>query len=50
MTMMPTPTSEVSVVVGAWIGVRFMGESGGALRVVAASLVGVGIIVIALAG
>ncbi len=45
-----SPVRELSVVIGAWIGVRFMGEPGGRLRIVAALLVALGIIVIALGG
>lgn len=45
-----SPVRELSVVIGAWIGVRFMREPGGRLRVVAATFVAVGIIVIALGG
>ena len=45
-----SPVRELSVVIGAWIGVRFMGEPGGRLRVVAAPLVATGIIVIAVGG
>jgi drug/metabolite transporter (DMT)-like permease len=45
-----SPVRELSVVIGAWIGVRFMGEPGGRLRVVAAALVATGIIVIAVGG
>ncbi len=45
-----SPVRELSVVIGAWIGVRFMGEKGGRLRVMAAALVAAGIIVIALGG
>jgi drug/metabolite transporter (DMT)-like permease len=41
---------EVSVVIGAWIGVRFLGEQGGSLRIVASSLVAIGILLIALGG
>ena len=41
---------EVSVVIGAWIGVRFMGERGGTLRIVASILVATGILLIALGG
>ena len=41
---------EVSVVIGAWIGVRFMGEQGGALRIIASSLVATGILLIAFGG
>jgi drug/metabolite transporter (DMT)-like permease len=45
-----SPVRELSVVIGAWIGVRFMGEQGGRLRVVAALLVAAGIMIIALGG
>ncbi len=45
-----SPVRELSVVIGAWIGVRFMGEPGGRLRIFAALLVALGIIVIALGG
>lgn len=45
-----SPVRELSVVIGAWIGVRFMGEQGGRLRILAALLVAVGILVIALGG
>jgi drug/metabolite transporter (DMT)-like permease len=45
-----SPVRELSVVIGAWIGVRFMGEPGGRLRIFAALLVAVGIMVIALGG
>jgi len=45
-----SPVREVSVVVGAWIGVRFMGEAGGRRRVVAAALIALGIGLIALTG
>jgi uncharacterized membrane protein len=45
-----SPVREVSVVVGAWIGVRFMDEAGGALRVIASTLVASGIVLIALGG
>jgi drug/metabolite transporter (DMT)-like permease len=45
-----SPVRELSVVIGAWIGVRFMGEPGGRLRVVAAALVAMGILVIAVGG
>jgi len=45
-----SPIRELSVVIGAWIGVRFMGEPGGRLRIAAAGLVALGIIVIALGG
>jgi drug/metabolite transporter (DMT)-like permease len=45
-----SPVRELSVVIGAWIGVRFMGEQGGRLRIFAAALVALGIIIIALGG
>jgi drug/metabolite transporter (DMT)-like permease len=45
-----SPVRELSVVIGAWIGVRFMGEPGGRLRIFAALLVALGIMVIALGG
>ncbi|HTP06932.1 MAG TPA: EamA family transporter [Anaerolineae bacterium] len=45
-----SPVRELSVVIGAWLGVRFLGEPGGRLRIVAATLVASGIIVIALGG
>jgi drug/metabolite transporter (DMT)-like permease len=45
-----SPVRELSVVIGAWIGIRFMGERGGRLRVAAAALVAGGIIVIAVGG
>jgi uncharacterized membrane protein len=44
------PVREVSVVIGTWFGIRYMGERGGALRMVASSLVATGIAWIALAG
>jgi len=45
-----SPVRELSVVIGAWIGVRFMGEPGGRLRIFAAVLVALGIMIIALGG
>jgi drug/metabolite transporter (DMT)-like permease len=45
-----SPVRELSVVIGAWIGVRFMGEPGGRLRIFAALLVALGVISIALGG
>ncbi len=45
-----SPVRELSVVVGAWIGVKFMGEQGGRLRVIAAALIAAGIVTIALIG
>ena len=44
------PTREVSVVIGTWIGVRFLGERGGAFRIMAAGLVVAGILLIAFGG
>ena len=44
------PVREVSVVIGAWIGVRFMAEQGGTLRVIASALVALGIAIIAIGG
>jgi uncharacterized membrane protein len=45
-----SPVRELSVIVGAWLGVRFMNEPGGRLRIFAAALVALGISVIALGG
>jgi drug/metabolite transporter (DMT)-like permease len=45
-----SPVRELSVVIGAWLGVRFMGEPGGRLRIFAALLVAMGIMIIALGG
>ncbi len=45
-----SPVREVSVVIGAWIGVKFMGERGGSLRVIASMLIAAGILTIALIG
>jgi drug/metabolite transporter (DMT)-like permease len=45
-----SPVRELSVVFGAWIGVRFLGEPGGRLRIFAALLVALGIMIIALGG
>ncbi|MGO8692105.1 MAG: EamA family transporter [Rectinemataceae bacterium] len=44
------PVREMSIVIGAWIGVRYFKEKGGALKIVAASLIAAGIAVIVLAG
>jgi drug/metabolite transporter (DMT)-like permease len=44
------PAREVSVVIGSWIGIRFLGEPGGALRVAASALVAVGVLLIAISG
>ena len=45
-----SPVRELSVVFGAWIGVRYMNEAGGRLRILAAALVALGVITIALGG
>ena len=45
-----SPVRELSVVIGAWLGVKFMGEQGGSLRVIAALLIAAGIATIALIG
>lgn len=44
------PVREVSVVIGAWIGIRFMKEQGGSMRVAGSVLVTIGIILIAIGG
>lgn len=44
------PVREVSVVFGTWIGVRFMNETGGSLRIIASIFVAAGILLIALHG
>jgi uncharacterized membrane protein len=41
---------EVSVVIGAWMGVRFFAERSGSVRIVASTLVVLGILLIAFAG
>jgi uncharacterized membrane protein len=41
---------EVSVVIGAWMGVRFFGERGGPVRIVASVLIVFGILLIAIKG
>jgi drug/metabolite transporter (DMT)-like permease len=41
---------EIGVVFGAWIGIRFLSEGGGGLRIFAAGLVLAGIVTIAVAG
>ncbi len=41
---------EASVVIGVWIGVRFMAEQGGATRLIASALVALGIMLIATGG
>jgi uncharacterized membrane protein len=43
------PVREVSVVFGAWLGVRFFGERGGAVRIVASAAIALGIFLIAVA-
>ncbi len=44
------PVREVSVVFGAWIGIRLLSESGGSLRIVASVFVAAGILLIAFRG
>jgi uncharacterized membrane protein len=44
------PVREMSVVLGAWIGIRIMKERGGIIRVVAAAMIVAGIFAIALGG
>jgi drug/metabolite transporter (DMT)-like permease len=44
------PVREVSVVMGAWIGTRFMGEQAGSLRIIASALIALGISLIAIGG
>lgn len=44
------PVREVSVVIGAWIGVRFLNEKGGRVRILGSALIASGIVLIALAG
>jgi drug/metabolite transporter (DMT)-like permease len=44
------PVREVSVVIGAWIAVRFLGERGGAVRILASALIVLGIALISLLG
>ncbi|HSE39879.1 MAG TPA: DMT family transporter [Acidobacteriota bacterium] len=44
------PVREVSVVIGTWIGIRFLSEQGGWLRLVASALVVLGIIFITVFG
>jgi drug/metabolite transporter (DMT)-like permease len=45
-----SPVREISVVIGTWIGIRFLGERGGTLRIAAASLVAAGVLLIAIGG
>ncbi len=44
------PVREMSVVLGAWIGVRIMKEEGGLMRIVAAASIFLGILIIAVKG
>jgi drug/metabolite transporter (DMT)-like permease len=44
------PVREVSVVVGTWIGIRYMKETGGSLRITASVLVVFGILLITIFG
>jgi drug/metabolite transporter (DMT)-like permease len=41
---------EISVVIGAWVGVYYFGERGGGVRILASVLVVIGILLIAIAG
>jgi len=45
-----SPVREISVVIGTWIGIRFLGERGGNLRIAAAGLVVAGVLLIAIGG
>jgi drug/metabolite transporter (DMT)-like permease len=44
------PVREISVVFGSIIGIRFLGEQGGSLRIIASAFVALGIILIAMFG
>lgn len=44
------PVREMSVVLGAWIGIKYMKERGGIIRIAAASMIVAGIFVIAFRG
>jgi drug/metabolite transporter (DMT)-like permease len=44
------PVREVSVVIGAWIGIRYLSEQGGWLRIVSSILVVIGIVLITVFG
>jgi uncharacterized membrane protein len=44
------PVREVSVVMGSWVAVRFFGERGGAVRVIASALIVAGMAMISLGG
>ncbi len=44
------PVREISVVIGTWIGIRFLGEQGGSLRITASVLVVMGIALITIFG
>jgi len=44
------PVREISVVIGAWIGIRYLGEQGGSLRMIASGLVVLGIGLITILG
>lgn len=44
------PVREVSVVIGSWIGVHFLREQGGALRILASALIVAGVLLIAFGG
>jgi drug/metabolite transporter (DMT)-like permease len=44
------PVREISVVIGAWIGIRYLGEQGGSLRIISSMLVVSGILLISIFG
>jgi drug/metabolite transporter (DMT)-like permease len=44
------PVREVSVVIGAWIGIRYLSEQGGWLRIISSMLVVIGIVLITVFG
>lgn len=44
------PIREVSVVIGTWIGIEFLGEKGGMLRIAASIIVVIGIVLITMFG
>ena len=45
-----SPVRELSVVIGAWLGIRVMGEQGGRVRIAASLLIAIGILTIAVYG
>jgi uncharacterized membrane protein len=44
------PIREVSVVIGTWIGIEFLGEPGGKLRIISSIIVVIGIVLITMFG